>query len=171
MLLSESRRTARTTPDGDIVVLADQDRSRWDQDLIGEGQALVRACVRRNQPGPYQIQAAINALHSDAATAAETDWPRILQLYDQLLVVAPTPVAALNRAVVVAEVHGPAAALTLVDALALDSYHVFHAVRADLLRRLNRAPEADRAYAAAAASTGNAAERAFLQRARATLTG
>lgn len=162
MLLSESRREARTTPDGGLVLLGDQDRGLWDRALIAEGQELVRRCLRRGRPGPYQIQAAINAVHSDAPAAAATDWGQILQLYDQLLAVAPSPVAALNRAVAVAEVKGPAEALPLVDELALDGYHVFHAVRADLLRRLGRAEEAAQAYDAALTRTENAAERAFL---------
>jgi RNA polymerase sigma-70 factor, ECF subfamily len=165
MLLTESRRAARTSADGALVLLADQDRTRWDRALIAEGQAIVRQCLRRGQPGPYQIQAAINAVHSDAPTAADTDWQQILRLYDQLLVVAPSPVAALNRAVAVAEVDGPAAALTLVDGLApasLGGYYLYHAIRADLLRRLGRRAEADAAYETAIARTGNAAERAFL---------
>jgi RNA polymerase sigma-70 factor (ECF subfamily) len=142
MLLVESRRATRTTPDGDLVLLAGQDRSRWDRGLIAEGQAIVRACLRRNQPGPYQIQAAIQAVHSDAPVATATDWVQILRLYDQLLALAPSPVVALNRAVAVAEVEGPGAALALVDDLGLDGYHLFHAIRADLLRRLGRAGEA-----------------------------
>jgi RNA polymerase sigma-70 factor (ECF subfamily) len=166
MLLLESRRATRTTPDGDLVLLADQDRGRWDRGLVAEGQAIVRRCLRRNQPGPYQIQAAINAVHSDAPTAAATDWRQILALYDQLLAVAPGPVAALNRAVAVAEVEGPDAALALVDGLDLQGYHLFHAIRADLLRRLGRHAEAARAYEAAIARTGNATERAFLERRR-----
>jgi RNA polymerase sigma-70 factor (ECF subfamily) len=216
MLLTESRRAARTGPDGSLVLLADQDRTRWDRALIAEGQDLVRRCLRRGQPGPYQIQAAINAVHSDTAggdmtgadtagggtagadtagggtagadtagadtaggdaagpgAAAATDWGQILQLYDQLLAVAPSPVVALNRAVAVAEVEGPAAALALVDGLGaaaaqgtgsgLTGYHVFHAIRADLLRRLGRDAEAVAAYDAALACTGNAAERDFLR--------
>jgi RNA polymerase sigma-70 factor, ECF subfamily len=166
MLLIEARRPARTSPDGRLVLLADQDRSRWDGDLVAEGQAIVRQCLRRNQPGPYQIQAAINAVHSDAPTAADTDWRQILALYDQLLAVAPTPVVALNRAVAVAEVEGPGAALALVEDLDLDDYHVFHAIRADLLRRLGRPTEAAAAYDAAIARTDNAAEQAFLRRTR-----
>ena len=162
MLLTESRRAARTGPDGALVLLADQDRARWDQALIAEGQDLVRRCLRRGQPGPYQIQAAINAVHSDAPTAAATDWGQILQLYDQLLNVAPGPVVALNRAVAVAEVQGPAAALTLVDTLDLDRYYLYHAIRADLLRRLGRPGEAAEAYEMALALTGNAAERTYL---------
>ncbi|MET8679743.1 RNA polymerase sigma factor [Streptomyces sp. NPDC004647] len=166
MLLVESRRAARSTPDGRLVLLADQDRGLWDRDLIAEGQTLVRQCLRRDRPGPYQIQAAINAVHSDAPTAAATDWWQILRLYDQLLVIAPSPVVALNRAVAVAEVEGPDAALALVDGLDLDSYHLFHAIRADLLRRLGRDAEAVLAYEAAIARTENAAERDFLQRSR-----
>lgn len=169
MLLIESRRPARATPDGDLILLSDQDRSRWDRDLIAEGQTLVRRCLRRDRPGPYQIQAAINAVHSDAPTAAATDWGQILQLYDQLAALAPSPVVALNRAVAVAEVEGPEQALALVDALDLDGYHAFHAVRADLLRRLGRHTEAVRAYEAAIALTGSAPERAYLERARAAL--
>jgi RNA polymerase sigma-70 factor, ECF subfamily len=169
MLLTESRRAARTTPDGELVLLADQDRGRWDRGLIAEGQAVVRQCLRRGQPGPYQVQAAISAVHSDAPTAAATDWRQILQLYDQLLSLAPTPVAALNRAVAVAEVAGPGAALTVVDGLDLGGYHLFHAIRADLLRRLGRDADAALAYEAAIALTQNAAERDFLRRSRRAL--
>ena len=170
MLLIESRRAARTTGGG-LVLLADQDRSRWDRGLIAEGQAIVRRCLRRDQPGPYQIQAAINAVHSDAPSAAATDWGQILQLYDQLAVIAPGPVMLLNRAVAVAEVEGPAAALTLVDRLDLNDYYLFHAIRADLLRRLGRDGEAAVAYQAAIARAGNAAERDFLERRLAEVTG
>jgi len=169
MLLTESRRAARTSADGTLVLLADQDRTRWDRALIAEGQALVRQCLRRGQPGPYQVQAAINAVHSDAPAAAATDWRQILRLYDQLLAVAPSPVVALNRAVAVAEVDGPAAALAVIDGLepgSLGGYYLFHAIRADLLRRLGRAAEADAAYDRAIARTGNAAERAYLALAR-----
>jgi RNA polymerase sigma-70 factor, ECF subfamily len=123
----------------------------------------VRRCLRRNQPGPYQLQAAVNAVHSDAPVAAATDWGQIVALYDQLLALAPSPVVALNRAVAVAEVDGPAAALALVDELGLDGYHLFHAIRADLLRRLGRDGEAALAYDAAIARAQNAAERAFLE--------
>jgi RNA polymerase sigma-70 factor, ECF subfamily len=164
MLLVESRRAARTTPDGELVLLADQDRRRWDRGLIAEGQAIVRACLWRDQPGPYQIQAAINAVHSDAPDAAATDWRQIRQLYDQLTAIAPSPVVTLHRAVAVAEVEGPDAALALVANLDLDRYHLFHAVRADLLRRLGRDEEAAQAYRAAIAGTENAAERHFLRR-------
>jgi len=170
LLLSESRRPARTGPDGELVLLADQDRTRWDRELIAQGQRLVRACLRRNRPGPYQIQAAINAVHADAATAADTDWRQILALYDQLVAVSPTPVVALNRAVVVAEIHGPGPALAVIDKLDLQRYHLFHATRADLLRRLGRQPEAAEAYEAALALTQNAAERDFLERRRAEVS-
>jgi RNA polymerase sigma-70 factor (ECF subfamily) len=163
LLLLESRRAARTTPEGDLVLLADQDRGRCDRELVAEGQALVRACLRRNRPGSYQVQAAINAVHSAARAAADTDWWQILQLYNLLLSLAPTPVVALNRAVAVAEVEGPDAALALVDRLDLGRYHLFHAVRADLLRRLGRPAEAADAYEAAIARTENEAERAFLR--------
>jgi RNA polymerase sigma-70 factor, ECF subfamily len=169
MLLVDARRAARTDERGDLVPLGDQDRGRWDRDRIAEGQAIVRRCLRRNQPGPYQLQAAINAVHSDAPTLADTDWRQVLALYDQLLAMAPSPVVALNRAVAVAEVEGPAAALALVDGLELDGYHLFHAVRADLLRRLGRDQEAALAYDAAIARAGNAAEAAFLERRRRSL--
>ncbi|MGH3663596.1 MAG: RNA polymerase sigma factor [Micromonosporaceae bacterium] len=164
MLLTESRREARTLPDGDLVLLADQDRSLWDRDLIAEGQALVRACQRRDQPGPYQIQAAINAVHSDAPSTTDTDWAQIVALYDQHLAIAPSPVVALHRAVAVAEMRGPDVALGLVDGLALDTYHLFHAIRADLLRRLGRDAEAAAAYHAAIDRAHNEPERAFLRR-------
>ena len=171
LLLIQSRSAARAGPDGTLVLLADQDRSRWDRDLIAEGQAIVRACLRRNQPGPYQIQAAINAVHSDAPAAADTDWGQILQLYDQLLRLAPTPVAALNRAVAVAEVDGPQVALAGLEDLDLDGFYLFHAIRADLLRRLSRDADAALAYDAAIARTANTAERDFLRRRRQELSG
>jgi RNA polymerase sigma-70 factor, ECF subfamily len=166
MLLAESRRGVRTSLDGAPVLLADQDRSRWDRDLIAEGQAIVRACLKRGQPGPYQVQAAINAVHSDAATAADTDWSQILRLYDQLMALAPSPVVALNRAVALAEVEGPQAGLSAVDDLDIGNYGLYHAIRADLLRRLGRAAEAETEYAAAIRLAGNAGERAFLERRR-----
>ncbi|MEU6065608.1 RNA polymerase sigma factor [Streptomyces sp. NPDC047082] len=166
MLLIEARRPARLDTHGALVPLPEQDRTLWDRALIAEGQDLVRRCLRRNQPGPYQIQAAINAVHSDAPTAKATDWGQILRLYDQLMALAPSPVVALNRAVAVAEVEGPRAALDPVDALALDTYHVLHAVRADLLRRLGRHTEAVREYEAAAELTESPAERAHLDRRR-----
>jgi RNA polymerase sigma-70 factor (ECF subfamily) len=171
MLLIESRQATRTTGEGGLVLLANQDRSRWDHGLIAEGQAIVRRCLRRSQPGPYQIQAAINAVHSDAPSAAATDWGQILQLYDQLLLIAPAPVVMLNRAVAVAEADGPGAALILVDGLDLPGYYLFHAIRADLLRRLGRDGEAALAYRAAIARTGNAAERDFLRRRLGEVTG
>ena len=171
MLLTDSRRAARMGSGGELVRLADQDRSRWDRDLIAEGQAIVRACLRRNQPGPYQVQAAINAVHSDAPTAAATDWTQIVRLYDQLLAIAPNPVVALNRAVAVAEVHGPRAALALLEDLGLENYYLFHAIRADLLVRLDRKSEAEDAYARAIELTTNVAERAFLEHGRQALKG
>ncbi len=169
LLLTEARRRARTGPDGSLVLLADQDRSQWDHAMIAEGQDLVRACLRRNRPGPYQLQAAINAVHSDAPAAAQTDWKQILALYDQLMAVAPTPVVALNRCVAFAEVHGPGPALELADRLGLDGYHLFHSTRADLLRRLGRPGDARRAYDAAIACAANHAERSFLQARRDSL--
>ncbi|HEV7527247.1 MAG TPA: RNA polymerase sigma factor [Acidimicrobiia bacterium] len=162
LLLTESRRAARTAADGSLVVLPDQDRNRWDRDQIAEGQAIVRRLLRRNTPGPYQIQAAINAVHSDAATAAETDWRQILALYDQLLAIAPTPIVALNRAVALAEIEGPGPALAVVDDLDLETYHLFHVTRAELLVRLHRTDEARRAYQRALELTDNATERAHL---------
>ncbi|MEU6318589.1 RNA polymerase sigma factor [Streptomyces sp. NPDC047009] len=166
MLLIEARRPARTGDSGGLVPLHEQDRTRWDRALIDEGQALVRRCLRRGRPGPYQIQAAINAVHSDAPTAGATDWGQILRLYDQLTAFTPSPVVALNRAVAVAEIRGAGESLELVDALDLDGHYVFHAVRADLLRRLGRDAEAARAYEAAAARTDSPAERAFLEQRR-----
>jgi RNA polymerase sigma-70 factor, ECF subfamily len=170
LLLTEARRRARTDPDGSLVVLAEQDRTRWDSTLIAEGHGLVRSCLRRNRPGPYQLQAAINAVHDDAATAAETDWPQIVALYDQLMIVEPTPVVALNRCIAVAEVHGPAAALELLAELDLDRYHLFHAARAEMLRRLGQPAQAAAAYDAAIVRTANGAERAFLRQRRDSLT-
>jgi len=163
LLLSESRRASRLAPDGSLVLLGEQDRTRWEQALIQEGQAILRRCLRRNQPGPYQLQAAINAVHADAATIEETDWSQIVALYDQLLGFAPTPVVALNRAIAIGEVQGPAAALALVDELDLDNYHPYHATRADLLARLGRNSEAAAAYERAAAMAPTDAERDFLR--------
>jgi len=162
MLLGESRRPARG--DDELIPLAEQDRGRWDRPLIDEGQAIVRRCLRRGQPGPYQVQAAISAVHSDAPDFADTDWRQILALYDQLLALQPTPVVALNRAVAVAEVHGPETALALVDQLDLAGHHPADAVRADLLRRLGDGPGAAQAYERAIAGTANAAERQYLER-------
>jgi len=170
MLLTESRRAARTAPDGSLVPLPEQDRHRWDRALIAEGHALVRECLRRNQPGSYQIQAAINAVHADAPDAESTDWQQILRLYDQLTAVAPSPVVALNRAVAVGEVAGPAAALALLDGIDLPNHHLYHAIRADLLRRLGRNTEAISAYDTAIAGTENTAEKTFLRRRRDELT-
>ncbi|MEV2214027.1 RNA polymerase sigma factor [Streptomyces sp. NPDC050997] len=166
MLLVESRRSAWQDAHGELVPLPEQDRGLWDRELIAEGQSLVRRCLRRNQPGPYQIQAAVQAVHSDAPSPDATDWEQILQLYDQLMSLAPSPVVALNRAVAVAETAGPGPALDLVDTLDLDGYHVFHAVRAELLRRLGRATQAARAYESAARLTADPAERAYLEHRR-----
>jgi RNA polymerase sigma-70 factor (ECF subfamily) len=169
MLLLESRRAARTTPEGAVVLLADQDRRLWDRRLIAEGQSIVRQCLARNEPGPYQIQAAISAVHSDAPRAQATDWRQIVALYDRHLAIAPSPVVALNRAVAIAEVDGPEPALALVDRLDLDGYRLYHAIRADLLRRVGRRAEASLAYGAAIALTENEAERGFLEGRRRSL--
>jgi RNA polymerase sigma-70 factor (ECF subfamily) len=169
MLLIESRRQARVASSGDLVLLADQDRALWDRALITEGQSIVRDCLRRNQPGPYQIQAAINAVHSDAPTAAATDWRQILQLYDQLLAFTPTQVVELNRAVALAEVRGASEALAVVETLDLRDYYLFHAVRAELLSRVSRNEDARRAFDAAIALTTNPVERTFMVRAREAL--
>lgn len=169
MLLTEARRPARTGADGTPVPLDAQDRTRWSAELVAEGQALVRDCLRRGRPGPYQVQAAIAAVHSDADRWADTDWAQVVALYDQLLVLAPSPVVQLNRAVAVAELDGPSVGLALVDRLDLDRSPVFHAVRADLLRRLDRPDEARTAYDAALARTANEPERADLRRRRAAL--
>ena len=163
MLLVDARRAARTDERGALVKLADQDRSRWNRARIAAGQALLRPCLELDRPGPYQLQAAINAVHSDAADAAHTDWRQILALYDQWMAMAPGAVVALNRAVVVAEIEGAARALRLVDELKLGEYHLFHAVRADLLRRAGRRPEAAAAWRAALERCGNARERRFLE--------
>jgi RNA polymerase sigma-70 factor, ECF subfamily len=169
LLLTMSRRPARTNADGDVVLLADQDRSLWDDELAAEGRALVSACIRRGQPGPYQLQAAINAVHSEAPSVAATDWAQILQNYDVLLAIAPSPVVALNRAVAVAEVHGPAVALACLEDLDLDRYHLYHATRADFLVRLDRDADAAAAYDRAIELATNAAERRFLTERRAAL--
>ena len=169
LLLLQARQPARTAADGTLVLLPDQDRSRWDPALLDEGRALVRACLRRGAPGPYQLQAAINAVHSDAATADQTDWAQILALYDHLLALQPTPVVALNRAVAVAELHGPRVALDLLDRLDLPTYQPFHVVRAELLARAGRPGEALVAYDAALALTTSEVERAHLTRRRAEL--
>ncbi|MGV9296327.1 RNA polymerase sigma factor [Amycolatopsis sp. NPDC003676] len=168
LLLTEARRPARVNPAGELVVLTAQDRSLWNRTLIAEGHALVRQCLRRGQPGPYQLQAAINAVHTDGPT---TDWPQVLALYDQLLAHTPTAVVALNRAVAVAEVHGPELALALVDELDLPGYHLLPATRADLLTRLGRTAEAEAAYTEAIALATNDTERAFLETRRSQLAG
>jgi RNA polymerase sigma-70 factor, ECF subfamily len=167
MLLVESRRAARTAPDGTLVPLTEQDRTAWNGDLAEEGRELVRRCLRRDRPGPYQLQAAIQAVHSEPPT----DWRQVVALYDHLLALTPTPMIALNRAVAVAELHGAGTALPLVEALrpVLGGHHLLHATRAELLRRLGRVDEAAAAYAEAAAHTLNAVERDFLDRRRADL--
>ncbi|WP_329051864.1 RNA polymerase sigma factor [Amycolatopsis sp. NBC_01488] len=166
LLLTEARRPARVGPSGELVVLAEQDRSRWNHELIAEGHDLVRRCLRRNQPGPYQLQAAINAVHTDGPS---TDWTQVLALYDQLLAQTPTPIVALNRAVAVAEVHGPALALASIEDVDLPGYHLLPATRADLLARLGRTAEAVAAYDEAIALAGNETERTFLRTRRARL--
>jgi RNA polymerase sigma-70 factor (ECF subfamily) len=173
MLLIAARRPARTAADGSLIPLREQDRSRWEQALIAEGQSIVRACLRRNSPGPYQIQAAVNAVHSDAPHASDTDWRQILALYDHLAALDPSPVVALNRAVAVAEVLGPEAGVAVLHDLgdALDGYYLFHAVKADLLRRAGRSAEAVEEYRVALELTENTAERAYLVRARSSVTG
>jgi RNA polymerase sigma-70 factor, ECF subfamily len=164
LLLTEARRPARTGADGSLLTLGEQDRSRWDRALIAEGHTLVRRCLARDQPGPYQIQAAINAVHADAPTLEATDWSQIVALYDHLLVLQPTPVVALNRAIAIGELDGAADALALVDELDLEGYYAFHATRADLLRRLERHDEAAQAYQRAARLAPTDAERDFLSR-------
>ncbi len=167
MLLSEARRSSRVDAHGAMVRLADQDRSGWDPNLIEEGHRLVRACLRRNQPpGPFQIQAAIAAVHTDAPTAADTDWPQIVALYEQLYAIQPSPVIALNRAVAVGVLHGPAAGLDALANVHLDDYQPYHAARADLLTRAERIQEAITAYDRAIELTSNPAEREFLNRQR-----
>ncbi len=162
MLLEQARGDTRITREGTLVPLPEQDRGRWNPTLVQEGQELVRRCLRRNQPGPYQIQAAINAVHSDAPTAVHTDWTQILALYDQLLTITPSPVVALNRSVAVAEIDGPRVALELIEELPLEHYYLFHAIRADLLRRLGHGAQAEAAYRAAIERSDNAAEIAFM---------
>jgi len=170
LLLTEARRPARVSASGALVRLADQDRSRWDRDLIAQGHALVRACLRKGMPGQYQIQAAIAAVHADAEEAKLTDWSQIVQLYDQLQVFTPTPVVALNRSIAVAELAGPEAALIELEALHLENYHLYHAARADFLERLGRTAEAVQAYDVALRLVTNDAERAHLRQRREHLT-
>jgi RNA polymerase sigma-70 factor, ECF subfamily len=162
MLLIDARRTARVDADGAFVKLALQDRDSWNRARLEEGRALLRECLARARPGPYQLQAAINAVHGDARNAGDTDWAQILTLYDQLMAIAPSPVVALNRAVVVAELSGADAALSIVAGLDLADYHPYHAVRADLLRRAGRDADAAAAYQAAIATCENLREREFL---------
>jgi RNA polymerase sigma-70 factor (ECF subfamily) len=162
MLLIDARRRARVAG-GMLVRLPDQDRSLWNPARLEEGRYLLRLCLEYNRPGPYQLQAAINAVHSDARTGADTDWRQIVLLYDQLLVIAPGPVIALNRAVAIAEIEGPESALRLIDPLELPRYHLFHAVRADLLRRLGRFSDAAAEYLCAVETCTNEVEREFLK--------
>ncbi len=164
MLLTESRRPARTGSDGGLITLREQDRSKWDQGLIAEGQEIVRACLRRNRPGPYQIQAAIAAVHSDASASGDTDWAQIVALYDQLTAVAPNPIVELNRAIAIAESGDTPSALRAMDRLDLESYYLYHATRGDLLTRSGRHREAAEAFDRAASMTDNEAERAHLRR-------
>jgi RNA polymerase sigma-70 factor (ECF subfamily) len=174
MLLTEARRPARTAADGSMVRLADQDRTQWDRMLITEGHTLVRACLRRDQPGPFQIQAAIAAVHADAATAAATDWPQVVALYDQLHAMRPNAVTALNRAVAIGEMRGAAAGLDALDSLdvaVLEDYQPYHAARADLLARAGRRDDTVAAYDRAIELTANPAERHFLERQRQASAG
>jgi len=168
LLLTDARRASRFAG-GQLVPLAEQDRAGWDRALIAEGHGLVRECLAVNRPGRYQLLAAINAVHTDAPRASDTDWSQVLALYDQLQRIDPGPVVALNRAVAVAEVDGPDVALGIVDRLPLSAYHAWHATRADLLRRVGRSEEARQEYDAAIGATGNAAERAYLARRRGQL--
>lgn len=168
LLLTEARREARVRH-GELVPLTEQDRAGWDPALIAEGHALVRQCLAANRPGRYQILAAINAVHTDARSASDTDWAQVAALYGQLAAIDPSPIVTLNRAVAIAELDGPEVALAMVDRLPLTTYHAWHATRADLLRRLGRSSEAKEAYDAAIAATDNAAERAYLTRRRGEL--
>jgi RNA polymerase sigma-70 factor, ECF subfamily len=172
MLLTEARQPARTAPDGSMIRLADQDRTRWDRALIAEGHDLVRACLRRDQPGPFQIQAAIGAVHADAATVEATDWTQIVALYDQLYALRPNPVVALNRAIAIGELHGFAdglAALESIDSTLLQDYQPYHAARADLLARAGQRDAARTAYERAIELSVNPAERRFLEEQRGAL--
>ncbi len=169
MLLTQARRPSRTDSAGELVLLRDQDRRRWDRDMIREGHRLVRWCLHRNQPGRYQLEAAIAAVHADAATFADTDWNQILALYDQLIAIAATPVVALNRAVAVGEVHGPAQGLHEIDQLNLPGYYPFHAARAEFLHRQGQTAGAVRSFQAAASLAPDGLERRYLQH-RATTT-
>lgn len=168
MALTEARRASRVR-NGELVPLADQDRNAWDRSLVEEGHRLVRESLSINRPGRYQILAAISAVHTDAPTAADTDWSQVLALYDQLRQLDPSAIVALNRAVAIAQIDGPQVALAQVDQLPLAGYHAWHATRADLLRRLGRSAEARKQYDAAIAATQNSAERAYLSRRRGQL--
>ena len=166
MLYQDSRRDARVAPDGSLVVLADQDRTRWDRAKIAEADALLAQAVRHHAAGSYQLQAAIAGVHAFAETAADVDWPAIVDLYEHLEHVTPSPIVSLNRAVAIGFARGPAAGLTAIDALsgnALASYHLYHVARADALERLGRTADARSAYEAALALTHNATERAYLR--------
>jgi RNA polymerase sigma-70 factor (ECF subfamily) len=169
MLLIDARREARMCG-GDLVLLTEQDRAQWDPFKLEEGRRLLRICLERNQPGLYQLQAAINAVHCDAPSPPHTDWRQILQLYDQLMEIAPSPVVALNRAVAIAEIDGPGPALQLIEAIDLPQYHLLHAVRADFLRRLGRMSDAADAYRLALDHCENVKEREFLKRQSQSLT-
>jgi predicted RNA polymerase sigma factor len=165
MLLQDSRSAARRTPSGDLVLLADQDRSLWDRAAITEGIALLDRALARRGPGPYQVQAAIAAVHSQAASSADTDWAQIVALYTELAVRTPSPVISLNLAVAVAMVSGPAEGLRLVDSITgLDKFHLMHSARADLLRRLDRFAEAREAYSRALSLATEESDRRFLTR-------
>ncbi|MFL6071586.1 MAG: RNA polymerase sigma factor [Actinomycetes bacterium] len=163
LLLSESRAPARLTIDQRLVRLAEQDRSLWNRQLINEGQEIVRQCLQRNQPGPYQLQAAIAAVHCDASSAAETDWPQVVALYDHLYALTPNPIVALNRAIALAEVDGPARALEIIDELDLESYYLLHAARGDLLQRLGESERATASFERAMSLTENPAEKLLLR--------
>jgi RNA polymerase sigma-70 factor (ECF subfamily) len=173
MLLQDSRRDARVSPDGELVLLDEQDRSRWDGEEIREGVTILDRALDRRRPGPYQLQAAIAAVHARASTAEETDWAQIAELYAGLSAMQPSPVVELNRAAAVAMADGPERGLALMDPLAepLDRYHLFHSARADLLRRLGRSEEAAEAYERALTLTANAVERRFLRRRLAEVRG
>jgi RNA polymerase sigma-70 factor, ECF subfamily len=166
MLLQHSRRDARVDEAGDLILLEDQDRTRWDHDMIDEGLALLDEALEERRPGPYLLQAAIAALHARTPRPEDTDWPQIAALYGHLMAMTPSPVVELNRAVAISMADGPSAGLPLVDALAgqLGSYHLFHAARADMLHRLGRDEEAAAAYREALERATNPAERAFLSR-------
>ena len=170
LLLTEARRESRVR-DGELVPLAEQDRGGWDRALIAEGHDLVRTCLAAGRPGRYQILAAVNAVHTDAPTAADTDWSQVVALYDHLARLDPSPIVALNRAVALAELDGPEVALAVVEELPLEGYHPWHATRAELLRRLGRSGDARAQYDAALAACDNTAERAYLSRRRGQMSG